>query len=132
MFIELIDLIRNFLDCDDLDAIVMGQKSMVEFFEKFGFSKNQLLKLLREVAGGDNVVRMGTNPTEQVITTAILNHTSNATTNQRVSRPGGVDAKEGGAVGGTCSSPGGRSSVAVGQQRESLAVQVSSSDQQIN
>ena len=61
------------VDYDDLDAIVMWQKSMVEFFEKFGFSKNQLLKLLGEVAGGDNVVRMGTNPTEQVITNAILN-----------------------------------------------------------
>ena len=61
------------VDCNDLDAIVMWQNSMVEIFKKFGFSKNQLLKLLGEVAGQDSVVRMGTNPTEQVITTAILN-----------------------------------------------------------
>ena len=63
------------VDCDDLDAIVMWQKSMVEFFRKFEFSKNQLLKLLGEVAGGDSVVRMGTDPTEKVIiTNAILNY----------------------------------------------------------
>ena len=48
-----------------------------------------------------------------------LTSNSNATTNQRVSRPRGVDAMEGGAAGGTCSSPGGRSSASVGQQRES-------------
>ena len=48
------------VDYDDLDAIVMWQKSMVEFFEKFGFSKNQLLKLMGEVAG-DTVVHMGAN-----------------------------------------------------------------------
>ena len=62
------------VNCDDLDAIVMWQKSMVEFFKKFEFSKNQLLKLLGEVAGGDSVVRMGTDPTEKVITNAILNY----------------------------------------------------------
>ena len=61
------------VDCDDLDAIVMWQKSMVEFFEKFGFLKNQLLKLMGEVAGG-TVVHMGTNPSEKVMTTAILNY----------------------------------------------------------
>ena len=49
------------VDCDDLDAIVMWQKSMVEFFEKFGFSKNQFLKLMGEVAD-NTVVKMGTNP----------------------------------------------------------------------
>jgi hypothetical protein len=52
----------------------MWQKSMVEFFNKFEFSKNQLLKLLGEVAGGDSVVHMGTDPTEKVMTTAILNY----------------------------------------------------------
>ena len=44
------------VDCDDLDAIVMWQKSMVEFFEKFGFSKNQLLKLMGEVAAKQMVI----------------------------------------------------------------------------
>ena len=62
------------VNCDDLDAIVLWQKSMVEFFRKFEFSKNQLLKLLGEVAGGDSVVRMGADPTEKVITNAILNY----------------------------------------------------------
>ena len=61
------------VDCNDLDVIVMWQKSMVEFFKKFGFSKNQLLKLMGEVAG-DTVVYMGTNPSEKVMTTAILNY----------------------------------------------------------
>jgi hypothetical protein len=61
-----------------------------------------------------------------------LTNNPNATTDQRVSRPGGVDAKEGGAIGGTCSSPGGRSSVAVGQQRDSSSVSVPSGDQQTN
>ena len=54
------------VDCDDLDAIVMWQKSMVEFLQKFGFSKKQLLKLMGEVAG-DTVVYMGTNSSEQVV-----------------------------------------------------------------
>jgi hypothetical protein len=44
------------VDYDDLDAIVMWQKSMVEFFEKFGFSKNQLLKLMGEVAAKQMVI----------------------------------------------------------------------------
>ena len=61
------------VDYDDLDTIVIWQKSMVEFFEKFWFSKNQLLKLMGEVAG-DTVVHMGTNPSEKVMTTAILNY----------------------------------------------------------
>ena len=56
----------------------------------------------------------------------------NVTTNQCVSRPGGVDAKEGGAVGGTCSSPGGRSRVAAGQQRENLGMQTNEIDHQLN
>ena len=50
------------VDCDDLNAIVMWQKSMEEIFKKFEFSKNQILKLLGEVAGGDSVVRMETIP----------------------------------------------------------------------
>ena len=54
------------VDYDDLDAIVMWQKSMVEFFEKFGFSKNQLLKLMGEVAG-DTAVHMETNRSKQVV-----------------------------------------------------------------
>ena len=54
------------VDCDDPNAIVMWQKSMVEFFEKFGFSKNQLLKLMGEVAG-DTVVHMGSNPFEKMV-----------------------------------------------------------------
>ena len=62
------------VNCDDLDAIAMWQKSIVEFFKKFEFSKNQLLKLLGEVAGGDSVVHMGTDPTEKVITNAIPNY----------------------------------------------------------
>ena len=51
---------------------------MVEFFEEFGFSKNQLLKLMGEVAG-DTVVHMGTNPSEKVMTTAILNYAAKQT-----------------------------------------------------
>ena len=49
---------------------------------------------------------------------------SNAATDHRISRPGGVDASAGGTAGGTCSSPGGRSRVAVGQQREGPVVQI--------
>ena len=56
----------------------------------------------------------------------------NATADQRISRPGGVNTKEGGAAGGTCSSPGGRSSVAVGQQRDNSSVPVPSSDSSTN
>ena len=58
--------------------------------------------------------------------------TSNATTDQRVIRPGGVDAKEGGAAGGTCSSPGGRSGVSVGLQKENSTAKVSETDPQAN
>jgi hypothetical protein len=61
-----------------------------------------------------------------------LPKTSDATTNQRFSRPGGVDEKEGGAAGGTCSSPGGRSSAFIGQQRESSVVQLCDGDHHIN
>ena len=68
------------VDYDDLDsdAIVMWQKSMLEFFEKFEFSKNQLLKLMGEVAG-DTVVHMETNPSKKVMTTAILNYAAKQT-----------------------------------------------------
>ena len=57
---------------------------------------------------------------------------SNATTDQRVIRPGGVDAKEGGAAGGTCSSPGGRSGVSVGLRRENSTAKAYDSAPQAN
>jgi hypothetical protein len=53
------------VDYDNLDAIVMWHKLMVEFFKKSGFLKTQLLKLLGDVAG-ETVVHMGTNPSENV------------------------------------------------------------------
>ena len=39
------------VDCDSLDATVMWQKLMVEFFDKFEYSKKQLFKLSGEIAG---------------------------------------------------------------------------------
>ena len=56
----------------------------------------------------------------------------NATTDHRVSRPGGVDTGAGGTAGGTCSSPGGRSRVAVGQQRDEQITQIPDNEQHYN
>jgi hypothetical protein len=58
--------------------------------------------------------------------------TYNATIDQRVIRPGGVDAKEGGAAEGTCSSPGGWSGVSVSLQRENSTAKAYKSDPQEN